>query len=210
MKVTHKPAIGRDTKKAKGVNSWAKARTKRDKLPTGTKGKGPSRIERCLAEKNWKEARSFIQDELLFQPMDHWLWMTLGLTYHEEQEYEKAVQCSKRAVQLAPNCPLALWHYAGSMDMAGDGSFALPIWMMLLRMEIEEVAYGEHGEGMDWALQLLNDVHYRMGRYYQRIGKNELAKESFQKHLHNRAHGVGSIYDLHKVEQDLAQVSRAI
>ena len=167
-------------------------------------------IERVLAEKKWKHARSLIQEELLFQPMDHWLWMHLGLTYHEQHEYEKAVECSKRAVQLAPNCPLALWHYAGSLEMAGEGAFALPIWIMLLRMDVEEVAYGDHGEGMDWALQLLNDVHYRIGRYYQRIGQKELAKESLGKYLHNRAHGVGSIYDLGKAKEYLSQVSGSL
>src|SRR5713226_1420458 len=109
MKVTRNRATATDTKKARGVNSWAKAKIRKGKPPTGTGGSRTSAIERCLAEKNWKGARCLIQDELLFQPMDHWLWMTLGLTYHEEQEYEKAVQCSKRAVQLAPGCPLALW-----------------------------------------------------------------------------------------------------
>jgi tetratricopeptide (TPR) repeat protein len=167
-------------------------------------------IERALAEKGWKEARVLIQDELLFQPMDHWLWMHLGLTYHEQREYEKAVECSKRAVQLAPNCPLALWHYAGSLEMAGEGAFALPIWIMLLSMDVKEVAHGDHGEGMDWALQLLNDVHYRMGRYYERIGNNELATESFRKYLHNRGHGVGSVYDLSKAEESLSRVSGSI
>jgi tetratricopeptide (TPR) repeat protein len=207
MKVTRSPATRRDTKKAKSVNSWAKARTKRGKHPNGFSASRMSAIERCLAEKNWKEGRCLIQDELLFQPMDHWLWACLSLTYHEEQEYEKAVQCSKRAVQLAPSCPLALWHYAGSLDMVGHGAFALPIWIMLLSMEVEEVAYGDHGEGMDWALQLLNDVHYRMGRYYQRIGKKDLARESFQKYLHNRAHGVGSIYELSNAEENFSQLS---
>ena len=207
MKATHNPVTGNNTRKAKGVNAWAKARTSRGKPPTGIRGSGMSRIEAYIAEKNWKQARSLIQDELLFKPMDHWLWMTLGLTYHEEQEYDRAVQCSKRAVQLAPDCPLALWHYAGSLDRAGHGAFALPIWIMLLSMEIEQVAYGDHGEGMGWALQLLNDVHYRMGRYYQRLGKKELASESFRKYLHNREHGVGSIYDLSKAEEYLSQVS---
>jgi tetratricopeptide (TPR) repeat protein len=200
MKVMRNPATVRDAKKAYGANSWVKAKTKRDKLPIDSKGRAMSAIEHDPTEKNWKKARSLIQDELLSQPMDHWLWMTLGLTYHEEQEYEKAVQCSKRAVQLAPDCPLALWHYAGSLDMAGQGQFALPIWIMLLSMDIEQVAYGDHGEGMKWALQLLNDVHYRMGRYYQRIGRKDLAKESFRKYLHNRAHDVGSIYDLSSEE----------
>jgi tetratricopeptide (TPR) repeat protein len=207
MKVTRNPATGKGTKGAKDANSWAKAKRKRGKLPTGTKGEALTSIEHCLAEKNWKAARALIQDELLFQPMDHWLWIHLGLTYHEEQEYEKAVQCGKRAVQLAPNCPLALWHYAGSLEMAGEGAFALPIWIMLLSMDIEEVAYGDHGEGMDWALQLLNDVHYRMGRYYERRGQKALATESFQKYLHNRAHSVGSIYDVSKAEESLSTVS---
>jgi tetratricopeptide (TPR) repeat protein len=207
MKVTRNPATGKGTKRVKDANSWAKAKKRRGKVPTGTKGKTMTAIERSLAEKNWKEARALIQDELLFQPMDHWLWMHLGLTYHEEHEYEKAVQCSKRAVQLAPNCPLALWHYAGSLDMAGQGASALPIWIMLLSMDIEDVASHDHGEGMDWALQLLNDVHYRMGRYYERIGKKELATESFRKYLHNRGHGVGSIYDLSAAEDSLSKVS---
>jgi tetratricopeptide (TPR) repeat protein len=184
-----------------------KGKEKGGKLPTGTRGKRMSAIERYLAENNRKEARPLIQDELLYQPMDHWLWMHLGLTYHEDHDYEKAVQCSKLAVQLAPNCPLALWHYAGSLDMAGRGTFALAIWIMLLTMDIEEVAYGDHGEGMKWALQLLNDVHYRMGRYYQRMGKKDLAIESFRKYLHNRAHGVGSIYDLSKAKEELARLS---
>jgi tetratricopeptide (TPR) repeat protein len=180
-----------------------KGKERKGKPLTGTKG---SDIERYLAKKNWKEARCSIQDELLFQPMDHWLWMTLGLTYHEEREYEKAIECGKRAVQLAPSCPLALWHYAGSLDTAGQGEFALPIWIMLLSMEVEEVAHGDHGEGMERALQLLNDVHYRMGRYYERTGKKELARRSFEKYLHNLAHGVGSIYEQSKAEDSLAKV----
>src|SRR5262245_55551651 len=131
MKVTRNRVTGRNTKKAKDESAWVKGKTRRGKLLTGTKGRPNQAIERAIADKNWKEARSLIQDERLPQPMDHWLWMTLGLTYHEEQEYEKAVPCSKRAVQLAPNCPLALWHYAGSLDMAGHGASALALWIML-------------------------------------------------------------------------------
>ncbi len=51
--------------------------------------------------------------------------------------------------------------------MNGREDAALVIWTILRDMDLEEVAYGECGEGMDWALQLLNDVHYRVGRYYQ-------------------------------------------
>jgi hypothetical protein len=34
-----------------------------------------------------------------------------------------------------------------------------------------------------------------MGRAYQALGEDALARQSFAKHLHNRAHGVGSIYE---------------
>jgi tetratricopeptide (TPR) repeat protein len=135
-------------------------------------------LERHLKAKNWKKARSLIQDELVFEPTDHWLWATLGLTFYEQHDYERALRCSEWAVQLQPNCPLALWHYAGSLAMTGRESAALAIWTTLLRMDLEDIAYGEHGEGMDWALQLVNDVHYRVGRYYQRVGEKRLAAES--------------------------------
>jgi hypothetical protein len=42
-------------------------------------------------------------------PTDRWLWTTLGLTFYERRRYETALQCSKRAVALAPDCPLVLW-----------------------------------------------------------------------------------------------------
>jgi tetratricopeptide (TPR) repeat protein len=164
-------------------------------------------IEKLVERKKWQQARAAIQEELVFAPTDHWLWLTLSLTYYEEREYEKAWQCSKRAVELQSDCPLALWHYAGSSFMSGREDTALAIWTMLLDKDLEEVAYEECGEGMDWALQLINDVHYRMGRYYEWKGEPKLARLSFEKYLHNRAHGVGSIYDRKQVEKYLAMAA---
>ena len=130
--------------------------------------------------------------------------MTLSLTFYEQKKYEKALQCSKRAVELQADCPLALWHYAGSLYMTGREDAALAIWTILRDMDLEDVAYGECGEGMDWAMQLINDVHYRIGRYYQWKKDAERACVSFKKYLHNRDHGVGSIYDKKKVMEYLA------
>jgi tetratricopeptide (TPR) repeat protein len=169
-----------------------------------------SNIETLIAAKKWSKARVQIQEELLFDPADHWLWTTLGLTYYEQKEYEKALQCSKRAVELAPNCALVLWDYAGALYMSGQESSALAIWTIILGMEVDEVANGDCSEGMDWALQLINDVHYRMGRYFQHNGELEQARVSFEKYLHNRRHGVGSIYDVDDVKQYLGQLRQAV
>jgi len=175
--------------------------------PCGPNGDTVTKIEKLLAAKKWKQARALIQEELVSEPGDHWLWMHLGLTYYEEKNYDKAVECSKRAVELKPGCALALWHFAGSLDMAGKEQSALAIWTILLDMDLEKVANGECGEGMDWALQLVNDVHCRMGRYFQRKGREELAQVSFEKYLHNREHGVGSIYDAAPIRKQLARTA---
>ena len=165
------------------------------------------KIEKLIAAKQWRAARAAIQDELLSNPTDHWLWTTLGLTYYEERQYEKALLCTRRAVELAPDCPLVLWDFAGCLYMNRQESAAFAIWTLLLSMDVEEVANAEGGEGMDWAMQLLNDVHYRVGKYYMRKGQREQAKVSFTKYLHNRSHGVGSIYDKEQVESYLAQLN---
>jgi tetratricopeptide (TPR) repeat protein len=166
-------------------------------------------IEKLVERKRWAKARALIQEELISAPTDHWLWLTLSLTYYEQKKYEKALQCNKLAVEFEPTCPLAQWHYAGSLFMSGREDAALVIWTVLLDTDLEEVAYGQCGEGMDWAMQLINDVHYRMGRYYQWKKDPGQARISFEKYLHNRAHGVGSIYDRKQVEEYLAALPPA-
>ncbi len=158
-------------------------------------------IEQLVNRKQWGKVRIQVQEELISAPTDHWLWMTLGLSYYEQKHYEKALECSKRAVELQPDCPLALWHYAGALFMSGREDAAIAIWTILLDMDVEKVAYGECGEGMDWALQLLNDVHFRMGRFFQWKENPDRARTSFEKYMHNRRHGVNSLYD-RKVAQD--------
>jgi tetratricopeptide (TPR) repeat protein len=207
MTAMQSPVTEKNTKKAGGDGSWAKGKTGNGKRRNGSRDKHSRRIERLLKLKEWKKANALIHEELVYEPTDHWLWLHLGLTYYEQKDYEKALSCSEWAVQLQSRCPLALWHLAGALFMTGSESAAVAVWTALLHMDIEEIAYGEHGEGMDWALQLANDVQYRLGRYYQRIGENRLAAESFRKYVHNRRHGVGSLYEVKEVEKLLLQVS---
>lgn len=166
-----------------------------------------SEIQKYLDHHHWKKAQALIKQELLFQPTDHWLWFSLSSACYEQKDYEMALKASRRAVELAPECPLALWHYAGALYMTGREDAAFAIWMVLLNKDLEELAEGEHGEGMDWALRLVNDVQFRLGLYYHRHGMEELARKSFQNYLHNRKHGVESTYDEQVAEQMLAPLA---
>lgn len=200
-------ANGKSTKKVKDAGNWARAKTKSAGRLNGSRSKNARLLEDLLEREDWSKAREVIQEELVFGPTDHWLWLHLGLTYYEQRAYEKSLKCAEYAVQREPDCPLALWHYAGSLYMNGNESAALAIWTTLLNMDLDEIAHGEHGEGMPWALQLVNDVHFRMGRCHQWQGNDDLARASFEKHLHNRRHGVGSIYDEKVAEKCLRAVA---
>lgn len=191
------------------AKSWGRAKTRNAKSPIGSRDKAVRTIERLLAAEKWQEAQALLHKELLHAPTDHWLWMMLSETYYEQFEYETALECAKRAVELAPQCPMALWHYGGCLSMTGQERAALTVWTLLLNRNVEEVGYGECGEGMKWALQLLNDVHFRMGRVHQFLGEDSQARVSFQKYVHNRAHGVGSLYDLAEARRQLAELSDA-
>jgi tetratricopeptide (TPR) repeat protein len=186
-----------------------KAKTKSAGRKTGSKDKPRKTIERLLKAEKWQEAQLLLHTELIHAPTDHWCWMMLSETYYEQFDYDTALECAKRAVELAPHCSLALWHYAGCLSMTGQKRAALAVWQLLLNRDLDEVAYGECGEGMKWAMQLLNDVHYRMGFIHQFLGEDTQARVSFEKYLHNRRHGVGSIYDVEDVKNRLAELSAA-
>ena len=200
-------ATKKRTKPASGGGSWPKEKTKNAGKTNGSKDKATKTIKRLLKFENWQEAQLLLHRELIHAPTDHWLWMMLSQTYYEQFEYDTALECAKRAVELAPQCPLALWHYAGCLSMTGQERSALAIWSLLLNRELDDVAFGDCGEGMKWAMQLLNDVHYRMGQIHLFLGEDAQARVSFEKYLSNRRHGVGSIYDSNEVKRELAKLA---
>jgi tetratricopeptide (TPR) repeat protein len=203
------PATEKGTRRGGGGSSWRKEKKRNAKSRAGSSADTKAAIGRALTAKDWTRARTLLHEELVFAPADHWVWMHLSLAYYEDRQYEKALLCSKRAVELEPQCPLALWHYAGCLYMSGHEDAARNVWTVLLHTDLEEIAYGDCGEGMDHAMRLLNDVHYRLGQYYLWKGEAELARTSFEKYLHNRAHGVESSYDEKLVKQELAKLAPA-
>jgi len=64
----------------------------------------------------------------------------LGLTFYEERRYAQALKYSLRALEEVPNCPLALWDYAGSLEMLDQTKAALKVYLYLIRRGIHSVA----------------------------------------------------------------------
>jgi tetratricopeptide (TPR) repeat protein len=82
-------------------------------------------IEKLIAAEDWDAARAEINRRLEDAPDSHWLITRLALTYYEQYDYSRALELSEMAMELAPDCPLDLWDYAGALDMLNRPKDAL-------------------------------------------------------------------------------------
>jgi tetratricopeptide (TPR) repeat protein len=158
-----------------------------------------TQIERAIQSEDWAAARMLIQRELINAPADHWLLSRLALTYYEQRNYRRALHLDARALQIAPYCPLAIWGYAGSLDMLGRDKEALHLYRWLLSWGEEELAYGECGEGIRQARSLIADCHFRIACIWEGRGQRKKALAAYKEHLLRRRLGIRSIYQLREV-----------
>jgi tetratricopeptide (TPR) repeat protein len=165
-----------------------------------------SKIERLIEAEDWPTARRAIRAELRSDPKNHWLLTRLGLTYYEEKDYKQALEFARRALAEAPDCPLVLWDYAGSLQMLGRGQNALKIYRRLIRRGITAIAFDDCGEGLAWARGLVADCHYRMAGCYRRSRRKAMAIKSLTSHLTLRGPGCRSIYPLPMVRKELQKL----
>ncbi len=160
-----------------------------------------NKIEELIAKEDWPAARNEILFELEQHPADHWLLTRLGLTYYEERNYEKALDIVEQAYTIAPKCSLVLWDYAGTLQMLGRHEEAIKLYRRIIAKGVDEIAYGECGEGKAKAKGLIADCYFRVSNSYRHIGKEKLSLQAFERHLDLRGPGCYSIYllkDLNK------------
>jgi tetratricopeptide (TPR) repeat protein len=147
-----------------------------------------------------------VQAQLRRSPNDHWLLTRLGLTYYEQRRYKQALRYELLALAEAPHCPLALWDYAGSLEMLDQTEAALKVYMRLVRRGIQRIAFGDCGEGLGWARGLIADCHYRMAGCYAALQRPKMAIKSLKRHIGLRGPGCRSIYSLAKVRKELVKL----
>ena len=163
-------------------------------------------IEKLIDAEDWKGARQLIRNALRKEPDSHWLLTRLGLTYYEERHYKKALFYETQAAELAPNCPLVLWDYAGTMDMLGRNKEAIEIYRKLVKQGVDKIAYGECGEGMAWARGVVVDCLYRIAKCYEEEGQPKKALSYYEQHLKRRGSGCRSIYPINEVKRQMKEV----
>jgi len=161
-------------------------------------------IEQQIEREDWEGARRLIEIELQSKPDDHWYLTRLGSTYYEQREYQRALELSSRALEIAPLCPLVLWDHAGNLEMLDRPHEALSIYQRLVDRGVDNLAYGECGEGRARARGLIADSLFRMGGCYAALGESDSAADCWQRCLAVRGPGCQSIYPIARVRSKLS------
>jgi tetratricopeptide (TPR) repeat protein len=164
-------------------------------------------IEAAIRSESWRKARRLIRARLKKEPDNHWLLTRLGLTHYEERAYRTSLSYERKALKLAPYCPLALWDYAGSLQMLGRDRMALRVYRRLISRGVEEIAHGDCGEGRGWARGLIADCLYRQGQSYKKLNQRKAAIDSYRRHLNMRGPGCKSIYAVRIVKKELSELT---
>ena len=164
-------------------------------------------ITEALFADNTTRARELICAELNKRPDDHWLLTRLALAYYEERRYKLALRYNKRALSVAPYCPLVLFDYACTLDMLGREREAIAVWKRLLRKG-EAIIDQPCSEGPRAMRGLLNDCRYRIALSYHDLGRESLARRYLDEHLRHRASNVSGEYTLRDVKKTQRKWSR--
>ncbi|HXA86288.1 MAG TPA: hypothetical protein VNZ47_14500 [Candidatus Dormibacteraeota bacterium] len=160
-------------------------------------------IEQAIARDQWLLARRLIRGALARKADDHWLLSRLALTYYEQRQYRRALKYDLKALQIEPYCPLAIWGYAGTLDMLERRKEALQVYRWLISWGEDSLAHGPCGEGIQRARSLIADCFYRIASIQQRTGQRKRAIHSYKEHLSRRNKGTRSIYPLKEVKAKL-------
>lgn len=163
-------------------------------------------IEQAMENDDMEEARRIILRQLAEEPDSHWLHCRLATTYYEQRRYKQALVHSRRALSMVPTCPLARWDHAGALEMLGRVDEALDFYRSLLRQGLDSLSKDVCSEGIRWTRSLVNDVRYRMGTCYLRIGKRGEAAQWFLRHKRHRSRATPSIYSAWELKRFLLEL----
>lgn len=152
-------------------------------------------IESAMDREDWECARMLILKAIEKEPESHWLRTRLGTTFYEQRRYGEALRHFRRAVKMAPNCPLVNWDYAGALWALGKHRAALRIYLALIKKGPRRLGSMDPcGEGFSWALGLVTDCLYSAGLCWEGLGKKYTAIRWYQAFLRARARCPKSIY----------------
>ncbi len=163
-----------------------------------------------IMKEEWGMAKEILEKELDKNPEDHWIITQLSEVFYEMRNYDKALELSTKAIELAPECPLTMNDHALHLYIHEKDKEAIAIWDKMLKKGVEKIAYAECGEGLRNTKSMLNDVRMRMGLSYFETGQKRKSLFYLNQHLNNRQRGLYSNFTKREVEKKIKEIELSL
>ena len=147
-----------------------------------------SKLESLKHESSWTEMIKMLKRYAIRYPNEYYIWQQLAATHYVEgiAKFRLAYQYAERAMTLEPDDDLNIYTYACALYYVGQLEKSFEYFSKVINKDIQEIAYGEHGEGLRYAKQLINDSVYMAGVVCQRLHRCNEAKDYFMWYLENK------------------------
>lgn len=165
------------------------------------------RIDGLIDAERWEEARALIKKALKKEPNSHWLLTQLGETYYEERQYKKALKVLLESRDIVPDCPLTLWHLAGTLDALGVHAEAIRLYTWLLGSQ-KTPQDDPCWESAEWTAALKTDCVFRLGVCFQHLKWNNLAEYCFRKYIGILSLGTAGSYSVAEARKHLQELQK--
>jgi len=159
-------------------------------------------IDDLFRRSRWAAARERLQRERAKDPNNHWVLTQLGVTFYEDRRYREALPLFLESLAIVPDCPLTLWHLAGTLDALGKAAKARDIYVWLLESD-KSPEDDPCWESEEWTIALKVDCTYRLALCFKHLGKNRSAALWFRQYVTLLSDGFDGSYS---AEDALSQI----
>jgi tetratricopeptide (TPR) repeat protein len=180
------------------------AKTTRGVRPMANVNSG-RQIDELIDNEQWQQARALIEQELRGEPDNHWLLTRLGETYYEQRHYKQALPWLLKSLDIVPDCPLTLWHLAGTLDALGYHAGAVRLYTWLLesrKMAADDPCW----ESTEWTAALKTDCVFRLGLAFQHLRKKDKAEHCFRQYIDLLLAGAEGSYSAEEAMRHLREL----
>lgn len=158
-----------------------------------------NKLDSLIDKEDWTKAKKLLKKELERYPKEYFLITSLSKVYYNSKDYKNAIRLAEQAYEIEPDDVLVVYDYGCALDASKMNRKAIEKWDIILSKDIEEIAFGEFGEGMKWAKSMINDTRFRKALSLFEIKNFKEAKNLIEDHLNNRRRGIYSDFSLKEV-----------
>ena len=147
-----------------------------------------SKLDSLKNESNWTGMIRMLKRYAMRYPNEYFIYQQLAATLYIDSvsQFKLAYKYAERAMKIEPDDDLNIYTYACALYYVGQLDKSLEYFTKIINKDIQVIAYGEHGEGVRYAKQLINDSVYMAGVVCQDMHRYNEAKDYFMRYLESK------------------------